>query len=407
MKTFSRLLLAVVAGSFASGCFEGPNGIPGNHRNNDAPIVVTDAPAGDLSSLEFDITFTAFDPDSDAVILWDKCPYEDLEGATPILNIGYSTDNGGNFSPIDVADLQLDGAPLVVPTCKQVARFDESIQIAVSTSGEQHVITWNSLPYVPTAADVVFRVAVTDGSFTSLPGDTNAFVVANLPAFSIEPFGARPNQTVAAQLSGLLTTWGPTTVVGSADNISFANFVASSTTSATADLTMGADTDQVLRTVELVTPGAGLPSGDERAEAEMWTCNVLGQPVVEFETANIGDVAQYVCDQGINWGVTGSVTVGDGDLFAFVANSAGDAAVSLDWASADPGDVTDYDLFVIDPTIGLSACEDSFTSCDCASVAKPEECTLTGLTAGGEYWLYISHYAGDETPYTVTLGTGP
>jgi hypothetical protein len=405
MKTFSRLLLVVSLAAGATGCFDGPNGIPGNHRSNDAPIVIPDTPAT-LSSGDFDITWTAYDPDSNFVMIWDECPFEALEGATPILRVGFSTD-GTNFSPIDPAHLELDGAPLVVPSCKQVKKFDDSVRIAVSTSGEQHTFTWSSLTYIPTAAQVTFRVAVNDGSFTSEPGDTDPFPLANQPGFSIEPFGARPGQTVSAEFSGLLTTWGGTTLVTTGGNLSVANFTATSTTAATADLTMGPDTDQVIRTLELVTPGAGLPSGDESALGTMWTCNVLGQPVVEFETENIGDVSQYICDQGTNWGITGDLTEGDGDFFSFVANSAGDAAVSLDWNSSDGGDVTDYDLFVIDPDVGLSVCEDSFTGCDCASVAKPELCTLSGLTPGGEYLVYISHYAGGETDYTLTIGAGP
>jgi hypothetical protein len=393
MKTLSKLLLVVSIAAGSTGCFEGPHGIPGNHRNNDAPIVVTDTPTG-LANLDVTLTFTAYDPDSDSAILWDQCPYEDLDGATPILRIGYSTD-GTNFNPIDPADLTLDGAPLVVPTCKQVKRFDESIQIAVSTSGELHTIVWSSISYIPTAADVTFRVAVNDGSFTSLPGDTEEFAVANLPAFSIEPFGARPGQTIVASFAGLLTSWDGTTVVTSGGNLSVANFTATSTTAATADLTMGPNTDQVLRTLEIITPGAGIPSGDESALGDMWTCNVLGQPVVEFETENIGDVAQYVCDQG-DFGIDGDLTVGDTDVFALVAASNGDYAVSFDWTGG-----TDYDLYVVNEAGELVGAPGPFGCGDCCSEAKPEVCTAP-LEVGVNYFLVVSHYAGPEGTYTVT-----
>lgn len=396
MKTSTYLLVAAAAGfgGAISGCFDGPNGIPGNHRSNDAPIVVTDTPEG-LASQDFDITFTVFDPDSDVVTLWDVCPYNEIAGepATPILNVGFSTDNGGTFSPIDFADLQLDGAALVVPTCAQVRNFDESIQIASSTSGEQHVITWNSLPYVPTTADVTFRIAASDNSFTSLPGDTDEFPVANLPGFSMSLQGARPDETlVGVDFFGLLTTWGPTTVLGSADNVSLANFNATSTTAATADLTMGSDTDQIFREFSLVTPGAGVPSGDENAEGGLWTCNELGQPVIEFAPAAV----QFICDQG-DFDLQGELTDGDRDIYALVASSSGDYTFTFDWANG-----VDFDLIMFneagDTIIGPPG---PFNCGDCCSEAKPEVCVLP-LEAGSTYLLLIDLFAGPAGTYDVT-----
>ena len=397
MKTSKYLLVVAAAGFGAviSGCFEGPNGIPGNHRNNDAPIVVTDTPTT-LASLEFDLTFTVYDPDSDSVILWDVCPYDVVGGvpATPILNVGFSTDNGGTFSPIDFTDLQLNGEALVVPTCSQVRNFDESIRIATSTSGEQHTITWNSIPYVPTTADVVFRIAATDNSFTSLPGDTDEFPVANLPGFSMSIMGARPNESiVGVDFFGLLTNWDGTTVIGSSDNLTLTNFAVVSTSAATADVTMGPDTDQVLRTVELITPGAGIPSGDEVAAASIWTCNELGQPVIEFDGAS----SQFICNQG-TFDIQGDITEGDADVFQLVANSSGDYAISFDWTVG-----TDYDLVVLNEAgTAIVGAPGPFNCGDCCSEAKPEVC-LAPLEAGTSYLILVQHYAGGAGTYDVTV----
>lgn len=416
MKTRSVILLSFatsVAGIIASGCFQPPSeDMRKLHRGNDVPIVFVTTPDS-LRSRTFTVDFSLYDEDSDSVILWDVCPFPGAPpeyGGAPILRIGFSDDGGSTFSPIDPADLMIDGEPIVVPSCGDVSSFDSSIRYtANSTSnGEPHVLTWDSLTYIPEASpETVIRIAVTDGSFTSDPGDTDPFPVANAPGFSLDLAGSRPGDVLSVELAGLLTNWGVTTTTGAVmENVSLTNLAFTSTTSGTATLTHGADTDQVPRDLTLLTPGAGVPSGDEIAKGTHWTCAALGTEVEEYEDPE-AERLQHVCDWGNDWGIAGFLTAGDSDFYEFIANSSGTVSFSLDWDSADTGDVTDYDAFVYDPDVGLAACADSFVGCTCADVSKPEDCTLTGLTPGNNYIVYISHYAGEETTYTVTIGAGP
>lgn len=407
----SRFLIAislvVSAGAANTGCIPSvESGLSDSFVNHDVPIVIIDpdeivVPPATFASLEFEIPFGVFDADSDWVILWDECPYPDLEGAEPILRIGYSV--GGTFNPIDPADLTLDGEPITVPTCSEVRNFDESIRIAAATttSGAPHLLTWNSLPYIPTSAEVTFRIAVDDGSFASEPGDAE-FRVANLPAFSIDPLGIRPGEELEVTLSGVLTSWDGTTVVDSSGEIAVTNFVALSSSSATATFEHSSDDAQEPRTVTLVTPGAGIGGADEVASGTIWTCPGVGQPVVEYETAQIEGIDQYICDQG-DFVVNGGLTIGDTDTFLFVANSSGNGSFVMNWTSPGDGAVDDYDAYLFSPLTGLNTCDDDLLGCDCATIAKPETCAISGMVAGQEYILVITYYAGGAWDYTATI----
>ena len=400
--------LVVMAGAIGAACIPSVSDeLRDSFVNNDPPIVQV-LPEdivpenAQFVSLEFDIPFTVYDPDSDWVILWDECPYPDLEGAVPIFRVGYSA--GGSFNAIDPADLLLNGEPITVPTCSQVKNFDEDLRIAASTSGEQHVFTWNSIPYVPTSSDITFRIAVDDGAFASEPGDAE-FTVANLPAFSIEPFGIRPNEDIEVTLSGILTNWDGTTVASSSGEITVTDLVVLSSSSATATFEHSSETDQEPRTVVLTTPGAGIGGGDEEAEGTIWTCPAVGAPVVEYETSQLGDIDQYVCDQG-SFLVNGDLTIGDGDSFLFVAGTSGNGSFTLAWTAPGDGATDDYDAYLFDPEVGLSTCDDDLLGCGCATIAKPESCDITGLVAGREYILFISYYGGAATDYVATV-VGP
>lgn len=462
MKNHSLLTLGTTGlalAVFAAGCFQGPSDkIPGDHSNDDVPVVTLfcdeddDADdvrpcealpnPGPLASGEFTLTFGVFDADSEFVSIWEECPYPDQEGAAPILKIGWSPNGGNSFQPIVPAHLKINGEVLEVPTCAEVAGFDEPLLGAATTStGMLHTLTWNTLaldplnpllvdndgnpttppvqaldtagnpvylPYILASTDVTLRISVDDNSFTSDPGDSAEFTVANVPSFTPDRNGARPGDTLlGVVLDGVLTLWDGTTVLGSADNLVVSNLVVSSNNRATVDITMGPDTDQIPREFELVTPGVGLPSGDEIAKGVLWTCAEVGSAVEEYETALLGGGAQPICNWPLNWGATGSLTNADNDFFEFVADSSGNASFSLDWDSPDSGTVTDYDAYIFNLDTGLAACADDLLACACATVNKPEVGTVTGLVAGQTYILYISHYAGQETTYTVTIGSGP
>ena len=411
MKTSHYLLVAAVAGFGAtlSGCFDGPHGIPGNHRNNDAPVVlITSQPEGLVSgpAAQVNLTFTAYDPDSSSIILWDKCPYP---GGQPILRMGWSGNGGTTFQPIEPANLVLNSAALVVPTCSEVENFDESIRLLVETSGSEHTISWDTTADIPAASDVIFRVSVNDGSFTSDVGDTTQFRVVNAPSFELSVPGMRPGQSfIDVDLTGSLTSWDGTTVIGATtDGVTMSALVVSSADFATATVTHGPSTEQRLRSVTLETPGAGPGGTLEVATGYVWTCPGIGQPVVQFESLLFGDGPQFVCDQA-DFTVTGGLAEGDRDVIQFVANSAGLASMTLSWTSDQTGVETDYDMYLEDVDGNLMLDPAPFGFGGCGSTAKPETCILnTPLVAGDTYFLTIEIYTGetqdDGVTYTATF----
>lgn len=410
-RIFQSVSLVVISLVVASACVPGAPGLDDSFVGEVAPVVISAAPAT-LASHTFEMTFTVYDPDDDAVTLWDRCPYPDLEGAAPILRMGYSINGGTTFKPIAPADITVNGETLVVPTCGEVEGFGADIRIAATTSGQAHTFTWNSDDYIPTSSNVVFRVAVNDGTFTSDPGDTESFRVANLPTFEFEEPGMRPGETlVGIEIVGTLTTWSSNgTIVGAPMNgITLSNLAVTSSSAGTVTVTHSADTVQRPRIVTVVTPGAGIGGADEVSEGTMWTCAGMGEDIEEYETVSIGNLDQFACDQN-DFTVTGTLfdggsggfLSGDYDPIRFVASSSGTLAFSLDWVSSNPGDVDDYDIFLFD-----SDGANELTDQGCYTVSKPEVCTTADpVVAGTEYVLIIHAYGGaDNIPYTAVVTT--
>lgn len=454
MKTHSLLTFGA-AGAFlavfASGCFQGPSDkIAGDHSNNDVPVVIqfcdpdddeddvrpceTFPSPGPLASGEFTVTFGVYDVDSTEVTLWEECPFPDQEGAAPILKIGWSPNGGSTFRPIVPAHLKINGEVLEVPTCAEVNGFDEPhLGAATTSTGMTHTLTWNTLaidplnplivdgvqvedsagnpvflPYVLAATDVTLRISVNDNSFTSDPGDSAEFQVANVPSFSLDIEGSRPGDVLPVELTGVLTHWDGTTVVGSSQNLTFSALTVTSETAATATLTHGADPTQQPLFVTLITPGAGIPTGDEVAPYMHWGCAPVGAPslVVEYETALMGDINQFICDQN-TFNISGDLVALDGDNYVFTANTSGTMSTSFDWSSTD-GAATDYDLILAHLTpngLVLAGGAGPFGCGDCCSEAKPEVCTAP-VVAGETYFVLISHYAGEAASYDADF-TGP
>ena len=398
MKKLTLMMLVALA-TTAAGCFRGPGNLPDPHSNDDVPIVEVGVPqeitdGAPFVSRTIEIPFTVYDPDSDFVRVWDRCPYA---GAEPILTIAYSI--GGGYQQIDPASLQIDGADLVVPTCDEV--LDGTVStIAVNGSGMDHVLTWESVNEIPDAGDVRVRINVNDGSWTSDPGTSEEFTLVNAPYFATDPEGLRPGDSLTMDLIGALTSWDGTTTasVDSASGLTLGTLTVTSTSSATLGVTAGGGLDEEPIEIELTTPGAGVPSGDEVATGLIWGCSDT-TTVTEYETNQIGDVPQFICDRG-TFTVNGTLgAAGDVDLYSFVANSSGMAAMSLSWSVA-----ADFDAWILNSAGELMLDPAPFGVGGCGTEANPETCTLNqSLTPGELYFLVVSIYAGATGSYTATV----